>query len=80
MILRFISDKCVGLLLRARRYKLLAFVGEMLYQGKDDNTTITMIRPFSEIHGFYKVKYPFKFQYLVTYFYPPVGKQEVDRT
>ena len=29
---RFISDKCCGLLLRARRYKLLAFEGEMLFQ------------------------------------------------
>jgi len=51
---RFISDKCCGLLLRARRYKLLSFEGEMLFQGKDDKTVITMNRSFSEIHGFYK--------------------------
>ena len=30
--LRFISDKCCGLLLRARKYKLLTFQGEMLFQ------------------------------------------------
>ena len=29
---RFISDKCAGLLLRARRYKLVTFAGEMLFQ------------------------------------------------
>ena len=29
---RFISDKCCGLLLRARKYKLLTFQGEMLFQ------------------------------------------------
>jgi len=52
---RFISDKCCGLLLRARRYKLLAFQGEMLFQGKDDKTVITMMRTFPEIHGHYKV-------------------------
>ena len=34
---RYISDKCVGILLRARRYKLLTFEGETLFQvlGKD---------------------------------------------
>jgi len=51
---RFISDKCCGLLLRARRYKLLAFEGEMLFQGKDDHTIITMLKNFSDIHTYYK--------------------------
>jgi len=51
---RFISDKCCGLLLRARRYKLLAFEGEMLFQGKDDKTVVTMLRTFGDIHGHYK--------------------------
>eukprot|EP00092_Neocalanus_flemingeri_P018915 GFUD01020487.1.p1 GENE.GFUD01020487.1~~GFUD01020487.1.p1 ORF type:complete len:209 (+),score=51.96 GFUD01020487.1:174-800(+) len=51
---RFISDKCCGLLLRARRYKLISFQGEMLFQGKDDKTVITMMRTFVEIHGHYK--------------------------
>jgi len=26
----------------------------MLFQGKDDNTVVTMSRKFTEIHGFYK--------------------------
>ena len=45
----------MGLLLRARRYKLLTFEGEILFQGKDDFTKIKMLRTFYEIHGFYKV-------------------------
>merc|ERR1719225_1513845 len=51
---RFISDKCAGLLLRARKYKLITFEGEMLFQSKDDKTVISMVRSFAEIHGFYK--------------------------
>uniref|UniRef100_A0A915BAN5 Costars domain-containing protein n=1 Tax=Parascaris univalens TaxID=6257 RepID=A0A915BAN5_PARUN len=31
------SDKLVGMLLRARKYKLVDFEGEMLYQGQDDD-------------------------------------------
>ena len=82
---RFISDKCCGLLLRARRYKLLSFEGEMLFQvkkqikrgkvnlkvrssyfqGKDDNTVVTMSRKFTEIHGFYKVSIKYKWMYMV---------------
>lgn len=50
---RFISDKCAGLLLRARRYKLLNFQGEMLFQGQDTNTVVTMLRPFEDIHKQY---------------------------
>ena len=38
-----ISDKIVGLLLRARRWKLVEFPGEMLYQGQDDNVVITLM-------------------------------------
>lgn len=38
-----ISDKIVGLLLRARRWKLVHFPGEMLYQGQDDEAIITLL-------------------------------------
>lgn len=38
-----ISDKVVGLLLRARRWRLVNFSGEMLYQGQDDNTMVTLL-------------------------------------
>jgi len=51
---RFISDKCAGLLLRARRYKLVSFQEEMLFQGQDTNTVITMLRTFEDIHKQYK--------------------------
>jgi len=51
---RYISDKCSGLLLRARRYKLLDFEGEMLFQGRDDRKTITLIKTFQVIHNCYK--------------------------
>ena len=39
---KVISNKVVGLLIRARKYKLVSFEGEMLYQGRDDNVMITM--------------------------------------
>jgi len=41
---KHISNKVVGLLIRARKHGLVAFEGEMLYQGRDDNTVITLIR------------------------------------
>ncbi|XP_056299713.1 actin-binding Rho-activating protein-like [Pseudoliparis swirei] len=37
-----ISSKLVGLLLRARKQRLLDFEGEMLWQGKDDHAVITL--------------------------------------
>ncbi|XP_015793088.1 actin-binding Rho-activating protein [Tetranychus urticae] len=39
-----ISDKVVGMLLRARKYGFVDFEGEMLYQGQDDNTIIRLIK------------------------------------
>ncbi|VDM39274.1 unnamed protein product [Toxocara canis] len=43
------SDKLVGMLLRARKYKLVDFEGEMLYQGQDDEKIIRMLMPIEEI-------------------------------
>uniref|UniRef100_A0A0M3ICH0 Costars domain-containing protein n=1 Tax=Ascaris lumbricoides TaxID=6252 RepID=A0A0M3ICH0_ASCLU len=43
------SDKLVGMLLRARKYKLVDFEGEMLYQGQDDDKVIRMLMPIEEI-------------------------------
>ncbi|XP_039181186.1 actin-binding Rho-activating protein-like [Crotalus tigris] len=37
-----ISNKLVGVLLRARKHGLVDFEGEMLWQGKDDNVVITL--------------------------------------
>ncbi len=42
---KVISNKVVGLLIRARKYKLVAFEGEMLYQGRDDAVVITLLDP-----------------------------------
>uniref|UniRef100_A0A8C5SAQ9 Actin-binding Rho-activating protein n=1 Tax=Laticauda laticaudata TaxID=8630 RepID=A0A8C5SAQ9_LATLA len=39
-----ISNKLVGVLLRARKYGLVDFEGEMLWQGKDDSVVITLIK------------------------------------
>ncbi|XP_041044373.1 actin-binding Rho-activating protein-like [Carcharodon carcharias] len=38
-----ISNKLVGILLRARKYGLVHFDGEMLWQGRDDRTLIILL-------------------------------------
>ncbi|XP_076248188.1 actin-binding Rho-activating protein isoform X2 [Calliopsis andreniformis] len=44
-----ISDKCVGLLLRARKQKLVDFEGECLFQRRDDDVPIYLVKPIKEI-------------------------------
>ncbi|XP_031825787.1 actin-binding Rho-activating protein isoform X2 [Nomia melanderi] len=44
-----ISDKCVGLLLRARKQKLVDFEGECLFQRRDDHVPIFLLKPIAEI-------------------------------
>lgn len=39
----------MGLLLRTRKHKLVDFEGEMLYQRRDDDVPIFMLKPISEI-------------------------------
>ncbi|XP_023266179.1 actin-binding Rho-activating protein-like [Seriola lalandi dorsalis] len=39
-----ISNKLVGILLRARKQRLVNFEGEMLWQGKDDHVVITLLQ------------------------------------
>ncbi|NWZ22503.1 ABRA protein, partial [Asarcornis scutulata] len=39
-----ISDKVVGILMRARKHGLVYFEGEMLWQGRDDNVIITLLK------------------------------------
>ncbi|XP_068452430.1 actin-binding Rho-activating protein-like [Clinocottus analis] len=39
-----ISNKLVGVLLRARKQGLVDFEGEMLWQGKDDHAVITLLQ------------------------------------
>ncbi|KAM5315559.1 actin-binding Rho-activating protein [Glossophaga mutica] len=38
-----ISDKVVGILMRARKHGLVDFEGEMLWQGRDDHVLITLL-------------------------------------
>lgn len=49
-----ISDKVVGMLLRARRHKMVQFQGEMLYQGQDERTVVTLLKSLSEVKLFYE--------------------------
>lgn len=39
----------VGMLIRARKYKLVDFEGEMLYQRQDDHKIIRLLKPIEEI-------------------------------
>ncbi|XP_017064701.1 flocculation protein FLO11 isoform X2 [Drosophila eugracilis] len=48
-IYNYISDKVVGILLRARKHKLVDFEGEMLYQRRDDNVPVFLLKPIKEI-------------------------------
>ncbi len=43
----------VGMLMRARRHKLVSFSGEMLYQRRDDDKVITLLKPLREIELMY---------------------------
>lgn len=44
-----INDKVVGLLLRARKYQLLTFEGEVLFQKYHDHVPVYLLRPIEEI-------------------------------
>ncbi|XP_015915011.1 actin-binding Rho-activating protein [Parasteatoda tepidariorum] len=44
-----ISNKVVGILLRARKHGLVQFEGEILFQRRDDDVIITLLKPISEI-------------------------------
>jgi len=44
-----ISDTVVGMLIRARKYGLVDFEGEMLYQRQDEEKIITLLKPIGEI-------------------------------
>ncbi|CAH1117451.1 unnamed protein product [Phaedon cochleariae] len=47
-----ISDKVVGILLRARKYNLVDFEGECLFQRKDDHVPIILLKPIAEVRKF----------------------------
>lgn len=44
-----INDKLVGLMLRARKHELIQFEGEMLFQRRDDNVPVFLLKPLREI-------------------------------
>ena len=44
-----ISNKVVGVLLRARKYGFVAFEGETLFQRRDDNVIISLLMPTSKV-------------------------------
>lgn len=44
-----INDKLVGLMLRARKHELIQFEGEMLFQRRDDNVPVFLVKPLREI-------------------------------
>ncbi|XP_076618360.1 actin-binding Rho-activating protein isoform X1 [Colletes latitarsis] len=48
-----INDKCVGLLLRARKQKFVDFEGECLFQRRDDDVPIYLVKPIAEIRQTY---------------------------
>ena len=48
-----ISDKVVGILLRARKYDLVHFEPEILFQGQDDDEPIVLMKPMQEIYEIY---------------------------
>ncbi|XP_059621880.1 actin-binding Rho-activating protein [Phlebotomus argentipes] len=51
-----ISDKVVGLLLRARKHKLIDFEGEVLFQRRDDDVPIFMLKTMAEIREYVRAK------------------------
>ena len=48
-----ISDKVVGILLRARKYGLVHFEPEILFQGQDDSEPVHLLKSMSEIYDIY---------------------------
>jgi len=51
-IYQFISDKLVGMLLRARKHGMLQFDGEMLYQRRDEEKTIHLLMDADQRRNF----------------------------
>lgn len=51
-----INDKLVGLLLRARKHKFVDFEGEILFQRRDDDVLIFLLKPLKEIKSILDAK------------------------
>jgi len=48
-----ISDKVVGILLRAKKYGLVGFEPEILFQSRDDDEPVILIKPMQEIYDIF---------------------------
>lgn len=48
-----ISNKLVGVLMRARKHGLVYFEGEMLFQRRDDGVLISLLKPIDEINALF---------------------------
>nr|CAD2203101.1 unnamed protein product [Meloidogyne enterolobii] len=53
-IYEYISDKVVGILLRARKHKMVDFEGEMLFQRRDENKIIKLLLSRENIEKYLK--------------------------
>ncbi|XP_063900120.1 actin-binding Rho-activating protein-like isoform X2 [Zophobas morio] len=51
-----ISNKLVGVLLRARKHKIVDFEGECLFQRRDDDVPVILIKPIQEIREMFRDK------------------------
>ncbi|XP_044266582.1 actin-binding Rho-activating protein-like isoform X1 [Tribolium madens] len=51
-----ISNNLVGILLRARKHKLVDFEGEVLFQRRDDHVPIILLKPIAEIRKIFRAK------------------------
>ncbi|KAI4465157.1 striated muscle activator of rho-dependent signaling-related [Holotrichia oblita] len=51
-----ISDKLVGMLLRARKHKIVDFEGECLFQRRDDHVPIILLKPIEHIREEFQKK------------------------
>ena len=54
-----ISDKVVGILLRAKKYGLVYFEPEILFQGQDDETPVFLAKEMKEIYRIFNEKKSF---------------------
>jgi len=48
-VYQVINNKLVGLLMRARKHGLLYFEGEMLFQRRDDDKPVVLLKPIQQI-------------------------------
>lgn len=53
-----ISDKLVGTMLRARKRGLIDFEGEMLFQRRDDDVIVSLVKPMNEINEMFEYSGP----------------------